>query len=98
MKLLVFSIFDDKAGCYMPPFFSSAVGQAVRSFGDLVNNKETMVGMHPEDFRLFQLGDFDDGDGRLSSLDVTRLVAVGLDFVSKDVSIKGRLKEVLNVS
>lgn len=61
----VFSIFDVKADAYRNLFTMSTKAQAIRAFSDLAHDKSTDVGMHPEDYRLVALGDFDDSAGVL---------------------------------
>ncbi len=57
----VFSVYDSKAGIYLPPFYLQTKGQALRQFADTVNgSKENQIANHPEDFTLFELGIFDD--------------------------------------
>lgn len=63
MKHKVFVIYDDKAKAYLTPFFLPEVGMAVRAFADCVNNPEHAFGRHPEDYTLFQLGEFNDSSG-----------------------------------
>lgn len=41
--------------------------QAVRSFTDEVNNPESEVGRHAEDYELWSVGTFDDSSGKLTS-------------------------------
>lgn len=60
MLMHFFSIFDTASGAYMRPFVAHADGEASRMFGDLVQDKEHPVGMHPEDYSLFRLGSFND--------------------------------------
>lgn len=59
----VFSLFDNKAEAYMTPFFTMNQGLALRSVRDLVMDKNTVVGKHPEDFTLFELGHYSDESG-----------------------------------
>lgn len=63
MKLVVCSVFDVKAAAFMSPFYVANVNMARRSFGDAVLNDSTGISKHPEDFRLYQVGVFDDVDG-----------------------------------
>jgi len=60
MKTNVYSLFDVKAAVYGTPFFMQNDSMALRSFSDLVNDRNTMVFNHPEDFTLFGIGEFDD--------------------------------------
>jgi len=60
MKTMMFSVFDVKAAVFGTPFFMPREAAAIRAFGDLANDLQTMVGKHPEDFILYHIGDFDD--------------------------------------
>lgn len=60
MKLCVYSIFDVKAGVFNTPFFQVNDQVAKRAFSDLVNDPQSMLFKHPEDFTLWRLGEFDD--------------------------------------
>lgn len=75
MRFLAFSVFDVKADTYSPPFWKSTVGQAVRDFGDLAQDKNTTVGRHPEDYKLVQVGEFDDATGLL--IQGSQIVSLG---------------------
>lgn len=60
MKLNAYSLFDNKALQYHPPFFSSTDGAAIRSISDLVADPNTTVGRHPSDYVLYFVGSYDD--------------------------------------
>ena len=63
MKLKMFSIFDQKAEVYMTPFFKNQIGEALRDFFDLVNDDQSRINKHPEDYSCFYLGEVDDQNG-----------------------------------
>lgn len=63
MILRAYSIFDNKALQYHPPFYQATDGAAVRSLSDLVNDPNTNVGRHPGDFVLYLVGMYDDSNG-----------------------------------
>lgn len=65
MLLYAYSIYDRKALQYHPPFFASTDGSAVRSFSDLVNDTNTNVGRHPNDYVLYCVGSYSDADGSM---------------------------------
>ena len=69
MMLHVYSIYDVKSGVFDRLFCLNSDGEAVRVFGDLVNNKETTIGQHPEDFVLYLFGFFDNSEGQLEVTD-----------------------------
>lgn len=60
MKMNVYSIYDRKALSYGMPFFQATDGAAARSLSDLANDVNTMIGRHPTDFVLFNIGTYDD--------------------------------------
>ena len=86
MRHRAFCIFDQKAKAYMTPFFMSEVGMATRSFTDMVNKEDHPLASHPEDYVLFEVGQFDDTTGLLSAYDGPELVVTALQVVRTDVA------------
>lgn len=80
MKIHVFSILDEKSKVFSQPFFMTAKGQAVRAFSDLVADKNSAIARHPEDYRLYLLGEFDDLSGAFVSLPQPEYLYAGSDF------------------
>lgn len=79
MHMVVCSIRDSAADAYGRPFFLPSVGVAIRSFIDEVNrpSEDNQIYQHPEDFDLFELGSFNDADGRFELHDVPKQLALG---------------------
>lgn len=67
MIVMAYSLFDEKAGVFSPPFFVGTEGLALRAVTDLVTDNRTTVARHPEDFVLYELGTFDDQTGIVES-------------------------------
>lgn len=63
MLLRAFTVYDNKALIYHPPFFAATDGAAVRTFQELVNDSSTSIGRHPADYSLFLAGLYDDQKG-----------------------------------
>lgn len=63
MKLKAFAVFDKKAAAYLQPFFMLTRGQAVRSFGDAINDGEHQMAKHAADYVLYDVGCFDQENG-----------------------------------
>jgi len=63
MVLNGYTVFDNKALQYHPPFFAATDGAALRSFQDLANDNNTTIGRHPSDFSLWMCGSYDDNKG-----------------------------------
>ena len=66
MKRAVCVVFDSAVNLYGQPIFVPSVGAALRSFIDEVNNRESAMCAHPEDYVLFHLADYDDETGEFS--------------------------------
>ncbi len=89
MKLLAFSVYDEKAEAFGNPFFMHAVGLATRLFGEWCNREDTPLGKHPEDYKLYHIGAWLDDCAKFDSVDQPIFVGNGTDFVEKP-----KLKEV----
>lgn len=68
MKQKIFAIYDSKAEAYLTPFFLPAIGMAVRAITDCANNPEHQFGQNPDDYTLFQIGEFDDDIGQVTPI------------------------------
>lgn len=84
MKLKIYSVRDRATVQYGNPMFLINRGHAIRSFADEVNKGEgdSMIRRHPEDFDLYELGEFDTGTG-LFETGVPEQIAVGKDLAVK---------------
>lgn len=86
MKLLIFSIYDQKAKSWSRPHFGEKVGNVVRQFGDIASDKQHPIGQHPEDYALYQIGQWDDDKGEIK-MDATRTsLGMAQDFVKSSPS------------
>lgn len=82
----VFAVYDSKAQAFMQPFFSNATGSAIRAFGDASNDGKSAFSLHPGDYQLYEIGSYDDLEGRLTSIVPPKLLGCALDFVTKPVA------------
>lgn len=64
-RLKVCSVLDAKVAAYNAPFFVRSRGEALRSWQSAVNDPETMMCKYPEDYTLFEIGEFDESTGTL---------------------------------
>lgn len=69
----VFSVKDHKVGIFMRPFFELHVGSALRSWEDACRQSDAPFNKYPNDFSLFQIGEFDDLTGELRMMDPVQL-------------------------
>lgn len=56
----IYTVRDTKAEAFLQPFYVRSRGEAIRSFSDALKDSRSMLGQHPEDFYLFELGEWDE--------------------------------------
>lgn len=81
MKTILFCIRDAKAVNYGPPFCKGARGEAERDFTTLANDEQSQLSKYPEDFDLFEIGEYDTNTGKLTSLDTPKHMMKAVDVV-----------------
>jgi hypothetical protein len=64
MKQKVFTIFDSKAEIFNNPFLAKTKAEGIRMFSDVANDNKSMISRHPEDYTLFEIGEYDDATGQ----------------------------------
>lgn len=79
MLIKVFSVFDVKVAAYAQPFFMRTSGEAVRAFVQSCNDENTQLAKTPEDFSLFELGEFNDQNGLMTSYDHPKVIMKASD-------------------
>jgi len=82
MKRKLYAIRDLKANIFNTPVAMDNDATAIRSFGDLVSgDKTSLVALHPSDFALCFIGEFDIEKGILLPADTGYVqLACGNDF------------------
>lgn len=70
MQQKIVSIRDSAADSFMRPFTVPTVGMAIRAFTDEVNrvSPDNQMNVHPSDFELFEIGEFDEQTGMVCSI------------------------------
>lgn len=80
MKVL--TIRDIKAEANMPVFCMRSRGEAIRAFGDACKkNDGSPLSVHPEDYVLFEVGEFDEQTGLIKAYTAPVSVCIGSDFI-----------------
>ena len=79
MKLILCSVKDRASDAYGRPMFVPSSGVAIRSFSDEVNRSEpdNQLFNHPDDFDLYEFGEFDDNTGLFNLYDQPKLLTLG---------------------
>ncbi len=87
MKTNLYAIYDTACGVYTKMVFAQADGMVTREFQDLVNDAESAIGQHPEDYSIFRLGNFNDLTGLIVNED-NECLATGLEMVALSRNVK----------
>lgn len=79
----IFVVFDSKSEGYGIPFFQRTTGEALRGFTEAVNDpqKQSAVAKYPQDFTLFELGEYDELLGNLAPYNHKKSLVCGVDVL-----------------
>lgn len=80
MNHVICAIKDRAIDSFLQPFFTPAVGSALRAFGDEVNKSGSPMNAHPDDYDLYELGLFTDQSGEITMIEAPRLIGRGKDI------------------
>ncbi len=83
MLLRAFTVYDSKVDAYLRPFFLQTPAEAIRSFKDTVNDQQSTISKHPEDYTLFEIGTFDESTGVLEPITALGL-GLALNFKDRE--------------
>lgn len=61
--LIIVAVKDNKASVYSQPMYFPTTGMAIRSFQDALADNTNAMAKHPDDYDLYQLGEWDDLSG-----------------------------------
>jgi len=81
MEHKIFSIYDQKAYAYLPPFTLPRTEMAERTFQDCVNSPDHAFGRNPADYTLMELGTYDDNKGLITPYELVRTIGTGIEYV-----------------
>lgn len=95
MKQKLYTVFDEKAEAFLPPFFVPTDGIAKRAFSDCVNSPDHQFGKHPQDYTLYFLGDFYEHDASIVLVN-RKVVGNGIEFLAPPLA--STVEELRNVT
>lgn len=83
MTLQMFAVFDSKISMYAKPFTQRSNGEALRSWMDIVQDEQSSINKHPEDFTLFHLGQYHEDTGTFTNLEVPLSLGPATEYIKK---------------
>lgn len=75
----MFAIYDVKAEIFTAPHFMRTVGEAVRGFSMEVQNPDSMLSKWPDDYVLYEVGEFDQVTGALVARETPYKITSGFE-------------------
>lgn len=94
MKFNVYSVYDQCAERYLPPFFMSADSVAIRAFINAVSDNTHEFNRNRSDYFLFRIGQFDDDTAVLTRQTEHDLLLLGSDVPPEGVSTPEWLEQL----
>jgi hypothetical protein len=82
-KLHVFAVYDSKVEAYLSPFYMRTRGEAMRAWEATVMDTKNDFYKYPSDYTLFQLGMYDDSNGRFECLETPASLGTALEAKSR---------------
>lgn len=92
MILEVYSVFDDAAKAFLPPFHARSKGEALRNFSAAANDAGHQFNKFSKDYTLFNLGYFDDSSGMMQPFEVPSRVIGAYEVIDDPVSPAARIQ------
>lgn len=80
----IFAVFDSKAGAYLRPFMFDSQGMAIRAFMDVLKDPKHEFALHPEDYTLFHIGEFDNKTAVYNCLKTPKSLGLALEYMSQN--------------
>nr|QJB21695.1 MAG: nonstructural protein [Microvirus sp.] len=78
MQSPMFSVYDKKTASFSPPFNMKHKNEAIRQWHTVVSDPGTKYGKHPEDFDLYEIGNFDESTGKMTTHETLVQLASGI--------------------
>lgn len=95
MRQFVYSIFDSASGVYDKPTFANSDAEIIRAFGDICASADHPIGMHPDDYTLMRIGEFDNNTGEIKPEVPVKLIN-GLESVATGQTVDQRQLDALD--
>lgn len=79
----IYSVFDDKVGAYLQPFFARNDAVALRQFQSAAMDTSSQFNKFAADYTLFYIGQFDENNGFLNRTTTPKNLGTALHAISQ---------------
>ncbi len=83
MIMKIFSVYDSASEVFGRPVFAKTRGEFLRDFIQAVGDPSTQLHAYPGDFTAFELGEYCDSTGTLTSHPTPISLGLALEYVSR---------------
>lgn len=83
----MFTVYDSKVGAFLMPFFMRSTPEAIRGWIDVVNDPSTKFNKYPEDYTLFEIGEYDEVNGTVTMLPAKVSHGVAIEYVKQTQTV-----------
>jgi hypothetical protein len=85
MNLKICAVRDQAVDAFGTPYFVPTTGLAIRTFTDEVNREsdDNQLYKHPKDFTLYELGDYDNNEAKITTHDQPKLLVSADQVLTK---------------
>lgn len=81
MKVKLYAVYDKASGVYDGPVPAQTDEVAVRNFTNMAFNEQSPVGMNPECFSLWRVGEWNDATGEVAPEEVKECLGYAVDLI-----------------
>lgn len=81
----VYAFYDSKAEEFMSPWYARTAGEALREFKTLVNKPEHHFSQYPEDFSIFELGEWESKTAKFTMYPAPKSLGIGLEYKNQQI-------------
>jgi len=77
-----FAVYDVKVEAYVHQFLAKTVGEGLRMFIDTVRQPKSQMSVHPEDFTLFETGEWSEETADYINLMPNKPLGGAMEYVN----------------
>lgn len=84
MEQILYTLYDRVAQLHKFPRFYRTAGDAIRACSLAVKDPQTELGQFPKEFELFEIGTFNDLNGKMLILETPKRICLLADLLPRD--------------
>lgn len=78
----IFTVHDNAAKAYLPPFYMRTKGEALRAFETTCKDTSSQFNKYPKDYTLVELGTFNEENGQILTHEIPLILENASQYIS----------------